>query len=375
MKHFKTALFIHHGSTLGGATVSLFETLKRIDRKKCKVIVLLPAEGPLCDLLKEEGIRYKIVPLFILYYCPQFKTRVSFKTTSLLVIKLIQNILYLPNVLRRENPDVVIINSSTLLASGLIAKMMRKTVIWHIREIISTERSWLMKKLFSAIIRFSAKKVIVNSTFSFNDMLKLKIKSLCLISNGVDLNKFCQQNRLNGDGQKVALVGQIYKGKGYRILLQAAFLMKQKLPRAQFIIVGYGGEDAFFRELVNEMKLEDHFIFLGPRFDVENILRTVNCLVFASIFPETFGRVMVEAMACGLPVIASNTGASPEIVIHNQTGLLIEPGKPKVLADALFEILTDDNKARAMGEAGRKRAEELFDVDKITPQLLEAYGI
>lgn len=406
----KTALFIHHGASLGGAPNSLFEILKRIDKKKCRVIVILPQEGPFSDLLQEEGIEFRVIPLFVFYYCSQAKSFsaknlpmliMSIKKLFTLFFNLLGNAVYLPKVLRKENPDVVVINCSTLLLSGIIAKIMKKRVVWHVREVISTEKSKTLKKIIAAIFNFSAEKIIVNSRFSFNDMLNLKVKKNVLVYNGVDLNKFCTKSvpdekftefGLSSNDKIVGFVGQIYKEKGWFNLVKAAFLLIQKMPSLKFLIVGSGymierkgvtrfgslknyGEDVLFQQIVKDMKLENNFIFLGQRFDIENILPLMSCVVVPRIAPETFGRVIIEATALGLPVIASNIGATSEIVIDGITGILIEPDNPKALSKALMEILTDEEKVKKIGNAARKRTEELFDIEKILPQILEVYNI
>lgn len=406
----KTALFIHHGASLGGAPASLFEILKRMDEKKRRIMVILPEKGPFSDLLYKEGIEFKTIPLFVLYYCPQIKSWsaknlpafiIGVKNLLILLINSFGNIIRLSMILKKENPDVVIINSSTLLLSGVISRIMKKRVIWHVREVISTERSLILKKVFAAVLNFSAEKIIVHSRFSFNDMLNLKVRRLVLIPNGVDLNKFRVKNTagvrfaepgFDPDDKIVGLMGQIYREKGWRVFVKAAFLLTQKLPSLKFLIIGSGymmkrrdvgyfdilknyREDALLRQAVKDMKLEDNFIFLGQRSDIENILPLLYCIAVPAIVPETFGRVIIEAMASGVPVIASNIGAFPEIVADKITGLLIEPDNPGALSEALIEILTDEEKARKIKDASRRRAEELFDIEKILPQILEAYGV
>lgn len=397
----KKIIFIHHGASIGGAPFSMLEILRRIDRKKFRTLVILPETGPFSDLLKKEDIKYKIIPLFIFYYCPQCETSLSIKDLPILLRDIFRNLLCLPKILKRENPDVVIINASPLLLSGLIAKLMGKKVIWHIRETISTEKPGVLKRIIAAIIRFSAKKTIVMSRFSLKNVGRLGLNNAAIVHGGVDLKKFRPKSvsseefkklGLNENDKIVGFVGQIYEEKGCFKLIETAPLVIQKLPDVKFLIVGSGDMmdrendndskisenhkiDRLFRRMVDKKKLSDHFIFLGQRFDVEDILPLIDCLTFPSIAPEPFGGIMVEAMACGLPVVASDIGASQEIVVDNITGLLVKPGDPKALSEALIDILTDEEKARRFGEAGRKRAEELFDIEKIAPQLVNMYGI
>ena len=123
------------------------------------------------------------------------------------------------------------------------------------------------------------------------------------------------------------------------------------------------------------MGLSRNFIFLGQRSDPEDFYPLMHCLVFATEVPESFGRVMAEAMGCGIPVVASDLGAAREIVVEGETGFFFQPGQPKSLAEALRRILSDPEKAKQMGERGRQRAESLFDSNRILKPLLAAYGL
>lgn len=404
----KTFLFIHPGASVGGGVYSLFETLKRI-KQRYRIIVVLPEEGPFSELLEKEEIEYKTIPLSIFYYCSQAKTFstknififvMSCKNLFTLLINSFGNIFYLARILKKEDPDTVIINSSSLLLCGVIAKIMKKPVVCHIREVISTEKFWILKKTIAGILNFSAEKIIVNSEFSLRDMLNLKIRNLYLVHNGVDLEKFYKRSiskeeisgfGLGPDDKIVGFVGQIYQEKGWRTLVKAAFLLTQRLPNVKFLIVGSSHmmdrenfswpdpmrkhrEDVLFQKILEEMKIRDKFILLGQRFDVENILSLMNCLVFPSTASESFGRVMIEAMAAGLPVVASDIGAASEIILDNETGLLFAPDNPEILAEALIDILTHEEKAKNMGFAGRQRTEEYFGIEKIVPQLLKIYS-
>lgn len=397
----KTILFIHHGSSLGGAPLILLEYLKRMDKAVYKRIVVLPEEGPFADLLKKEGVEYRIIPLFTLYYCSQAKSfsaespRVfaqSLRRAFILIKKAVFNILLLPAIIKKEDPQIVVITTSTPLLCGVIAKMMGRRVIWHIREVISTEKSRFLKKLISSIINFSSDKIIVMSRFSLIDISNLKINNAAVIYDGaVDLNKFSMRKKddlklkelgINASDKIVCFTGQICRQKGWHVLAGSAFIIAQKMPKIKFLIIGGSSmmeagrgsredplrefrEDAVFKRVTKRLGLAGNFIFLGQRMDVEDILPAVDCLAFPNIAPEVFGRVMVEAMACGVPVVASDIGAAPEIIIHNVTGLLVKPQDPKALSDALVYILTNEERAMAMGEAGRKRAEELFDAGKV----------
>ena len=248
-KSKETLLFIHHGASLGGAPTSLFEVLKRIDTKRYKVITVLPERGPFSDLLETEKVKYRFIPLFIFYYCSLYKTPLNLNNLFRLSKDAFGNLLALIKILAKEKSATVIINSSMLLLCGVIAKIMKKRVIWHIREIISTEKAWIVKKIIATIINFSAEKVIVNSEFSLRDMNNLGIKKTVLIYNGVDLVKFYKRDILNKQSMQTVLgssnatvgfAGQIYKEKGWPNLIKASFLVIQNMRGIKFIIMGSG---------------------------------------------------------------------------------------------------------------------------------------
>jgi len=408
MKLNRTILFIHHGGSIGGAATALFETLKKIDRKICRVIVILPEEGPFSDMLAKEGIEYRIIPLAVFYYCSLAKS-VSLRKLVKNPINLIKNIfknipgnvVHLSAFLKETNPEVVVINSASLLLSGIVAKIMGKRVVWHIREIISTDGSKALINIIAAIISRTSERVIVLSEFSRRNMEALRVKNISLVPDGIDVNKFYRRSVAEDDflkhglrrGDKVVgFVGQIFREKGWRTLLEASFLVVDKVPGAKFLIVGTSymierkdikyvdpfkeqRDDVVFRRVVNDMKLNKNFVFLGQRSDVGSILPLMDCLVFPSIAPEPLPHAIMEAMACGIPVVASNIGAVSEMVLDGTTGILFEPGNVLQLSQHLVRFLGDREGKNRLAQAARRRAEEMYDIDKIIPQLEGIYNL
>ena len=366
------------------------------------ITVVLPDDGPFIDLLKAEGIHTRILPLFIFYYCSLVKTRVTLKNLLQVLKTIAGNLIIFPVFLIRLKPTLVVINTATPLLCGLIARLLRYRVIWHVREIIPIGQSKTIEKLLSATLRFSAQTVIAMSDFSKKNLEDLGIPRPKLICDGaVNLDRFqvrarnaneCVKLGLSPSDPVVGFVGMLFREKGWPVFVQAAFLILQKLPEAKFLVVGSAdmrmrpaaevvpptllhAEDTSFRDMVLEMKMEHAFRFLGQRFDVEELLPLMDCLAFTTVTSEAFGRVMVEAMACGIPVVASDTGASAEIVESEVTGLLVRAGDPRVLAEALIRLLTDKEKAGCMGRLARARAERLFDIEKTLAGLEALYAL
>ncbi|PIU68061.1 MAG: glycosyltransferase family 1 protein, partial [Armatimonadetes bacterium CG07_land_8_20_14_0_80_40_9] len=140
----------------------------------------------------------------------------------------------------------------------------------------------------------------------------------------------------------------------------------------KFLIVGDGPLREELKEQSKDLGIEDEVTFTGSRQDIPEIMAALDIFVLTSI-KEHFGRVVIEAMACGKPVIATNSGAVPEIVEDKVTGILVPPEDSEKLAEAIIELLEDKEKAKEMGIAGRKRVEELFSIEKHTRQIEEVY--
>ena len=165
----------------------------------------------------------------------------------------------------------------------------------------------------------------------------------------------------------LALVGRIAEWKGQHIFIQAAALVRNQFPQARFQIIGaplFGEYDyeKSLHQMVGDLGLGDHVSFLGFREDVPALLAQTDIVVHASTLGEPFGQVVIEGMAAGKPIIATDGGALPEIVLPNITGLLVPMGDAPAMAEAMRTLLADPARAAAMGTAGRERVRERFTI-------------
>jgi glycosyltransferase involved in cell wall biosynthesis len=161
-------------------------------------------------------------------------------------------------------------------------------------------------------------------------------------------------------------VGTIEPRKGLKVLAQAAALLGDE-PAIHFIVVGDSkpGADAYKREvleIVEKKGMQGRFSFLSWRKDVPEILASSDIFCHpASI--EAFGMVILEAMASGLPVIATEVGEIPDMVEQGVSGRLVEAGDSHALATAIAELATDDAARKRMGQAGRARVRSLYSLE------------
>jgi glycosyltransferase involved in cell wall biosynthesis len=173
------------------------------------------------------------------------------------------------------------------------------------------------------------------------------------------------------DAPLAVAVGRLIAQKDHPTLLRAFALVRAKLPQAQLAILGSGPLEAETRALTVELGLAEAVVLPG-RTDIRDWLERADVFVHSSRW-EGFGIVLLEAMLAGLPVVATRVSAVPEVVADGETGLLVEAGDHTGLAAHLETLLTDRERAAALGEAGRQRALKEFSVGRMADRTLTLY--
>jgi glycosyltransferase involved in cell wall biosynthesis len=148
----------------------------------------------------------------------------------------------------------------------------------------------------------------------------------------------------------------------------------KKFPQAKLVIAGNGTERAFLEGLRSQLGLSDKVVFLGRKTpgEIRTFLREISLFVLASNW-EGFGLAAVEAMASGIPVVATRVGGLLEIVEEGKTGFLVPPDEPLALAHRIICLLKNRDLRVEMGRAGRKRVETLFSLDTMMVKLETMY--
>jgi len=206
-----------------------------------------------------------------------------------------------------------------------------------------------------------------------------------VIHNGVDAQELRAEAEREGapEGLEVPpgtlLVGVLARlepVKGVADFLQAASRVPAHAAgdkRVQFVVAGEGSEADRIRQVRDELGLADRVMLPGRTPSAAGLLAACDLVVVPSL-SEGFGIVAAEAMALGKPVVATRVGGLPEVVLDGVTGLLVPPGDPGALADAIALVLDDPARAVVFGEAGRERVEQLFTVERMISEYLELYG-
>jgi glycosyltransferase involved in cell wall biosynthesis len=181
-----------------------------------------------------------------------------------------------------------------------------------------------------------------------------------------------QELRLSGDALLVGMVGRLVEQKGMGYGVQAFASLAEQDPQAHLVIVGDGSLRSVLQAEVVGLGLETRTHFTGWRDDVPQMMQALDVFLMPSLW-EGFGLVLLEAMAAGIPVVASAVSAIPEVVLQGETGLLVPARDVQGLTEALRQLLTDAPLRQHMGLMGQERAETQFSAGRMIESTVGVY--
>jgi glycosyltransferase involved in cell wall biosynthesis len=164
-----------------------------------------------------------------------------------------------------------------------------------------------------------------------------------------------------GLGPLITTIGRLHEQKAQEVLIEAAKFVLAAHPTARFMIVGHGPREEQLKALARQLGLADKIDFAGVRYDIPEVLGQSDIFALSSAW-EGLPVVGVEAMAAARPVVMTDVGGVRDLVDHERTGLIVPPGDPAVLAQALIRLLDDDERRREMGQAARARVSRDFSI-------------
>ncbi|XOK13678.1 glycosyltransferase family 4 protein [Agrobacterium tumefaciens] len=275
--------------------------------------------------------------------------------------------------------DVICANSQkALFVCALAAKLSRRPLVWILHDIVTDPAfSATNRRASLAFARLFAKLVAVNSEETGRAFIEAggEANKVRIVYNGFDPARAKVYEpgtaaRLRaelgfGPQPLVGLFGRLSEWKGQHVFLDAIAAMEG----VQAVIVGgalFGQEayEARIREQASSLGLDGRVRFLGFRSDVPELMAAMDAVAHTSIVAEPFGRVVVEAMMCGRPVVATRGGGVTEIIRDGETGLLVPPREPSALAAALGRVLSDPALAERLAQKGREDVSQRFSLEE-----------
>jgi len=221
---------------------------------------------------------------------------------------------------------------------------------------------------------YACAHVIVANAQAVSDRLRVErvpARKVTIVSNGLDLSQF-QPRRLEPPLRRVVTVANLRPEKGHDVMIDAAARVLERYPDARFDFVGGGTEHERLVARVRERGISGAVSFLGHSEDVPACLAAADIFVLPSR-TEAFPNAVLEAMASGLPVVASKVGGVREIIEDERTGLLVPAGDPRALADQVCRLMADAGLGVRLGSAGRTMVEGRFSFDRMVDAFERVY--
>ena len=382
-------LYIDHTARLGGGELALANLVHFINRDQVEPIVLLFEDGPLAGRLRPETETH-IISLDASVSNAQkdglgVGSVLKLKTVWLTLLQVAKVLKFI----RTTKPDVIHTNSLKAdLIGGVAGRLAGIPVVWHIRDRIDSD---YLPGSVVAVFRFLSRTipafVIANSKATLETIQLDGRRPSAAIGSGVNLHKYKEDAKTvastvaNENKQaepRLGLVGRISPWKGQHIFLKAAAEILKCHPTATFELIGSAlfDEKAYedsLHELCATLQIEKAVRFVGFVEDVPGQISKLDILVHASTTGEPYGQVIIEGMAAGKPVIATNGGGVPEIVVDHVTGILVPMGDSAKMAEAIEYLLDNPQIMASMGRLGRERVLEHFTVENTARRVEEVY--
>lgn len=369
-----TLLILSHSSELYGAERSLLDLIENLDRDSFNPIAVVPKRGPFQSELSRHGIKVYVVrsPAWL------FRRRIPLSFLGRMadvLIFLLPSTVRLMKIMKKEGVDVVYSNTIVKFAGALAAFFLRKPHVWHIREILFEEKGFLRfflpaRYLFTIISGLSD-VVIANSQATARQFTAGR--QPIVVYNGVDPDKYRRHGDVEGNDcgkWTVLVIASLQRIKAQDIAIRAVDILKERMPEIELRIVGRGDETYadYLERLAAELGVSDRVVFCGYQSDIRGYLDDAKAVLIPSVL-ESFGRVAIEAMAAGVPVIASDAYALREIVVDGYNGFLVPPNSPGEMADRLLLLHDDPQLHETLRENAREWIRTRFGLDRYVREM------
>jgi glycosyltransferase involved in cell wall biosynthesis len=367
-----TVLFINnspqpgrkHLAKLGGGGKSLLALLAQIPEQGWHAHVVVPGEGQFTDALIDMGIPHTIFPFRPL----DWRRPLEAARTTLAWRRIMQKV----------NPSLIHANGFDLSRSfAMAAGSLGIPYITHVRFPVEPEGArWVLRGLPKPAAFIFNSRAMQDRLWP--DVVKYAPQSLpYTVHNAVDMDSFTFAPWPEEPPYRIGIVANFAPFKRHEDFLRMAAEMVRSRQDLEFWIVGDdtegSGRRMVLEQLAGELDITSYIRFLGHRSDIPDIMRQLHLLVVPSQF-EPFGRVVIEAMACGRPVIGSRDGGIPEIIDDGKTGSLVEVGDYAEFSRAALDLIDNNELRENMSRNSIEAVQRRFSIQAHTKIILDIYG-
>jgi glycosyltransferase involved in cell wall biosynthesis len=359
-------MLITHDLAIGGLQQVVVNICKSIDRGRFDISVLcLRALGEFTPNIEKLGVK--------VYVVPQKQNRTDY-FTFLKVAKILRELKI--NVIHTHNTQPLIDGTIGALLAGV------KTVVHtdHARNYPDKRRYMLAEWLMSHFVY----KFVGVSEATTQDLIryeKISPKKLVTIVNGIDgsaleipIEKDRKKKELGivNDGPVIGLGVRLAKQKGITYLLQAMPEIITKYPKITLVIAGTGDCEDQLRTEARDRGVDNNVLFIGPRLDMIEIIKIFDLYVLPSVW-EGLPIVLLEAMAAGCPIVATNVGGNFMAIQNGKNGSLVEPKNPSRLASEIIKLLSNNELRARYAKLGKELFEQKFSIETMTKNYEDIY--
>ena len=368
-------LFINAGTDLGGTEIMILRFLERVHKRRFKITVgAFFDRGPLLSEVRRRGFEAVLFPI---------KHEHN-------LLEIAYNLARLYRFMRANRFDIVHMNGFyTNILGSLVARMAKiPVVITGVRTEVSG-RNGYQHVLERATAHWVDRYISVSEQSRIQMLERPWVHDgqIVVVHNGIDPDWARTPSMSHHRGRMIrarsgvkenspciGMIGAFNRLKAQEILILAAPRILRKYPNARFVLAGAGKTKARIVKMIDKAGLSGHFETPDFTLDPRHILARLNVFVLATR-TEGLPVSILEAMAFGLPVVASRVGGIPEIVQHGVTGILVNSGDPKAISSAIIELLAHRAKARRMGMRGRSRIARHFHIERMVREMEDHYQV
>jgi glycosyltransferase involved in cell wall biosynthesis len=380
-------LVLDHTALLGGAELALARVLQSLDPAAYTVEVVLFSDGPFTAWLRAAGIAVDVRPLRD-DLVQLSRTQLLRRPDAMVVaaVRLARFVATLRTEIRRRRPDLVVTNSlKSAVLGGVAARLARVPWVWHLHDRLSADYlPGPVARVLHGVARYGPRIVVANSRDSAAQLGRQPAGHVAVAYPGLAATAFGPARAPDARPRPpvVGMLGRISSTKGQREFLEAGAQVAAVRPDVRFRIIGRAlfNDQPYadgLAELVDRLGLGERVELVGWAPDPTAALADLTAVVHASPVPEPFGQVVVEAMAAGVPVVATRAGGVGEILdpdgtvtavepgtaVRTPYGQLVAPGDVAGLAAALYWLLDQPAEAAVLAERARTLAGDRFRIE------------
>ena len=376
-------VWVSHSQKLGGAERSLVEAVQGLVAQGHKIVVVIPSDGELTSVLKKAGA--KVIFISSGWWVHDGSTSLSLFDQLHKILSLLRSTIKIWACLLRIRPNLVVTNTLTVPTGAFATKLLGLPHIWYIHEFGQKDHGLVFdwgQRISMMLINRLSTKVIVNSQAMLKHFARtIPINKLRLVHYALDMPAYIPKNPIQSMREGVnpclqlLLMGQLAPGKRQEDAVRALYILKKNNVDVRLTIVGSEHNpdySAMIRRIVADLGMEQYVTFFPFSADPLHHMMSSDIVLMCSQH-EAFGRVTVEAMKMGKPVVGANSAGTTELIQDGVNGFFYVPGDAKDMASKIGLLYSDRALCEEMGQNAKQWSHQTFSSKNYTKALTDVF--